>query len=546
MNGTLKDERSARLRPFILFALLTFAAYGALLNSYFLSDDFVQVGRALEGNATFIWGREAGGFFRPLFTLSYFLDAKLWGANPFGYHLTNTLLHTLASLLVYHFTLKLLSKQELSEARERGVSLIAGLLFLLHPSHTEAVSWIAGRADLLATTLCLASMLAFISFIETRRALFLTLSLFAFMLALLSKESAASLPLILFALGVYFARDESRKSALLSSFKRSAPFFVLLLLFITLRRALLGVWVGGYGAREHLNLSPVWIESRFLQASLRAFLPALPQELSTVFLKPLQSPVFITGALLLLTLLVLLLRRRRRVEPVTARRKENGLVFLLASSYVFSFLPVMSLRLSIFDTQGERFVYWPSVFTSILLASLALILVRNVKWWLAAMLCVLVFYSISLYRTNQIWREAASLARSMKDELARSASTDKSVIVINAPDNLRGVPVFHNGLEDALKFFQKEKRVGEVRVLALHDIQTRGDLVEFKRENNAFTLRLLNSKDGFTKISDGPDCLKVLEHDNYSARFQITACANNPDIFIFNAGRVYRVLDGAE
>lgn len=546
MNGSLKDERSAPLRPFILFALLAFAAYGALLNSYFLSDDFVQVGRALRADPLFIWGREAGGFFRPLFTLSYLVEAKLWGANPFGYHLTNTLLHAAASLLVYHFTRKLLSKPEMFARKESGVPVIAGLLFLLHPSHTEAVAWIAGRADLLATVLCLASMLAFVCFTETRRALSFTLSLCAFMLALLSKESAASLPLILFALGIYFAREESRKRALLNSFKQSAPFFVVLFLFITLRRALLGVWVGGYGAREHLNLSPAWIESRFLQASLRAVLPALPPELSSIFLKPLQSPVFIISALLVLTLLSLLFRRRRRLEGAAARRTENRLVFLLAAIFVFSFLPVMSLRLSIFDTQGERFVYWPSVFTCILLAYVVLIILRDVKLWLAVMLSVLLFYSISLYRTNQIWREAASIARSVKDELARSTSVDRSLIVINAPDNLRGVPVFHNGLEDALKFFQKEKRTGEVRVMALHDIQARGDAVELKRENDAFTLRLLNSKDGFTNINEWPDCVKVLERGSYAVSFQIAACANNPDIFIFNGGRVYRVLDAQE
>jgi hypothetical protein len=549
----IREERDTRagekesLRPrvslVLVFIVLAFVAYSTVLDSYFLSDDFAQIGKILEGDWSVTWAQETGGFFRPLFILSYIVDARLWRENPLGYHLTNTLLHAVNSLLVYHTARKLLEAQEPPAKRAQAVSLVAGLLFLLHPSHTENVSWISGRADLLATTLCLAAVLSFISYLEARRLLAFILSLVAFALALLAKESAASLPLVLLALWLYLAPGRKQKAELWGAAKTSAPFFIVLFLFIIARRAALGVWLGGYGAGQHLNFSPGWIRDRFLQAALRSLVPALPQGLSAIFLKPLQSPVFIIAALLCLALVALLLRRRARLEDAAVRREQNKLLLLLVAAFILSLLPVINLRLSLFDTQGERFLYWPSVFSCILVACLAFALLRSMKWWLALMLCVLVFYSVSLYRTNQTWREAAYLSRSIRDELARDAPAAKSLVVVNAPDNLRGVPVFHNGLEEALRIFRPRARGERVSVLALHDIQSLSDEVELKREGDVYSLRLYNRATVFASITDRLDCLEIPDRSSQAFHFRLSSCADSPALFFFNAGRMYRVID---
>lgn len=160
------------------------------------------------------------------------------------------------------------------------------------------------------------------------------------------------------------------------------------------------------------------------------------------------------------------------------------------------------------------------------------------------MLCVLIFYAIGLYGTNQTWKEAARLSRSITDELARAASTERSLLVINAPDNLRGVPVFHNGLEEALGSFQKPGRREGARVLALQDLRSRGDEVELKREGDKFSLRLLDGADEFASIQDRLDCVEVLERSAHALQFRLNNCSDDPGLFIFNAGRMYRVIDG--
>ncbi|HEX8748461.1 MAG TPA: hypothetical protein VF717_14910 [Pyrinomonadaceae bacterium] len=533
------------LLPSLSFLLLLcFIAYYSILNSYFLSDDFVQVGRVLKGDWSVVWGREHGGFFRPLFILSYVVDSRVWGGRPLGYHLTNVLVHGLNSYLVYRLSLPLFHPQSLSEESTRRIGLVTSLLFLLHPSHTEAVSWISGRADLLATLFSLAALLACIFYMGSRRARYLLVSLLCFALALLAKESAASLPIIIFAVGIYLAAaaGERGKTAFVVAVKTSALFFLLLLLFVVVRRAALGTWLGGYGAEQHLNFSPGWVRDRFLQASLRALFPVMPPELSAILLKPLKSTAFIIFTLGSIALIVFLLRRRRLSDEKATRSRQNRLALLLLAAFVLSLLPVINLRLSLFDTQGERFIYWPSVFAVLLITHLGFVLIGGGKWRLGLALCLLAFYSVSLHRTNQRWREAAETSRSIKEELVPGASGEQSLIVINAPDNLRGIPVFHNGLQEALTTFQDNGPSPEARVLSLHSIQSLNDGAELKMEGDAFTLRLANREDAFTKIAEGVNCVEIQERSGGAFRFRLQNCPPGSALYFFNAGRMYRVI----
>src|SRR5205814_1877512 len=87
--------------------------------------------------------RGESSFFRPLIALSFFLDVKLWGLTPAGFHLTNVLAHVLVSLGV----LRLAARVTGSEVG----ALSAGLLFAIHPAHSESVAFISGRTDVFVT-----------------------------------------------------------------------------------------------------------------------------------------------------------------------------------------------------------------------------------------------------------------------------------------------------------------------------------------------------------------------------------------------------------
>src|SRR3990170_2225709 len=128
--------------------------------------------------------------YRPVVTLSYFIDYSLWKLNPFGFHLTNTLLHTLNSVLLF-FLLKRIFNC-------RTTSFIATLIFLCHPVHSEAVNAISYREDLLAATFFIAAFLLYVKTSKGNRsfspAYFASVA--CYLSGVFSKEMAITLPLL--------------------------------------------------------------------------------------------------------------------------------------------------------------------------------------------------------------------------------------------------------------------------------------------------------------------------------------------------------------
>ena len=124
----------------------------------------------------------------PLLYTLFWLEHKLWGLAPLGYHLVNLLLHTGVVLLLWRLLWRL------------GVpgAWFAAAVFAVHPLHVESVVWVIGRKDILATLFYLSSVLAYIRFVETprggRRGGPYLLAVALFVLGLLSKSITITLP----------------------------------------------------------------------------------------------------------------------------------------------------------------------------------------------------------------------------------------------------------------------------------------------------------------------------------------------------------------
>ena len=166
-------------------AALALACYANTLGNGFVFDDSAYL--ASDAVRTLALGELFGAswmglaLYRPLTLLSLGLDFQLFGEAPWGYHLTNVLLHSVNSLLLYA-----LARALLGEGR---AALWAALLYA-NPLQTEVVAWVSARGDLLASLLSLSALLAH----RQRRVL-------AYLLyagACLSKETAMVLPVALF------------------------------------------------------------------------------------------------------------------------------------------------------------------------------------------------------------------------------------------------------------------------------------------------------------------------------------------------------------
>lgn len=149
---------------------------------YIWDDDSYLTGNpTLEsaGGLAAIWLHPtASPQYYPLVFTSFWIERRLWGLNPAGYHTVNILLHALAAVLFWRFLVRL---------RVPG-AWWAALLFALHPVMVESVAWITERKNLLSTVFALAAALAWFQ----RRPFALVAVLF--LLALTSKTVVATLP----------------------------------------------------------------------------------------------------------------------------------------------------------------------------------------------------------------------------------------------------------------------------------------------------------------------------------------------------------------
>jgi Flp pilus assembly protein TadD len=186
--------------PYLLISLLVIAIYGQTIFYDFSSHDDVELlvekARFLKDPANIlkafatdvVWGNR-GIYYRPALTLSFMADTLIGGTRPFIFHLGNILIHLLACCLLYLF-LKTMKT-------EKTAALVAALLFAIHPVLIQAVAWIPGRNDSLLTVFVLLSTLCFLNYRRGGRILWGLLHILSFSLALLTKETAVLLPVLL-------------------------------------------------------------------------------------------------------------------------------------------------------------------------------------------------------------------------------------------------------------------------------------------------------------------------------------------------------------
>lgn len=187
-------DRRTLLTVIVGFFLLTFALYGRGLWSEFVRwDDGLLVFenpaiREISWRSlTYIFTHFDPELYIPLTFLSYQIDYQIGGINPFIYHIDNLVLHTLNALLVTWLTLLL--------TRRQWAAILCGVLFAVHPLHTEAVAWVSARKDVLSTFFFLLSVIQYLYFRESGRRLWL--SVLFFILGLMAKVMVVTLPVLL-------------------------------------------------------------------------------------------------------------------------------------------------------------------------------------------------------------------------------------------------------------------------------------------------------------------------------------------------------------
>lgn len=356
----------SRRAPWILLALLAVVPFGNAAFADFVFDDVYLFTRHAAVQAPLnpwrlvtahYWGSiEQARLWRPVATLSFGIDHAIAGNAPFWPHLVNCFLHAGVTLGLAALAVRLSGR--------RNLGFLAGALFAVHPMHTEAVTWISGRAELLAALFSLGALLLASGAgpaHATRRSAWVFA---ASLLAIGSKESAVMVSPILLYLAWAFP---ARRSTLLRS---AGIALVAFLVYLPMRHGVLGTWAGpdtdpmdnpmvGLGAFERLPTA--------LDAAGRYLLLFLwPARLSIDYSAPVLgivrgvTPHLVIG--LLATAGLVFLALRRRSSPEGWGSGITLLTFALASN-----IPMV-----IGTIFGERLFYLPSAGLTIVASAAAL------------------------------------------------------------------------------------------------------------------------------------------------------------------------------
>ena len=413
------NRRSAALLALGVIAISVIALRRAL-GVYFLSDDFILVRIGKEWTvAAFRYSITHGGgdgFFRPFGYASFALDVRLGGSNPVWWHASSLAIHSANAVLV------------LFMAKRLGASILAagfaGALFAVHGIHPEAVVWIAGRFDLLATFFLLSGLLLFTltdagNRVPLHGTAFHVGALTCVAVAALSKEAAFIFPLLV--AGYALAKRQPLRS--------TTPYFVLAAILFAYRWSLFG-GIGGYA-------NPTTGRPAALSLGFGSTLKAVAVRLWTSLYFPLNwsteasLPLALPLALLAVVYMAAILWLAGRSRP------ERTLRFAAVAVLICT-IPVLSLLAGSPALTGSRVLYLPSVWFAILLA-LAVDGVRGrVRYAVAAI--VLLFHFAALQHNLGFW-EAASA------QVKAACATGAPAL----PDSIDGVPALANGRPECIE-----------------------------------------------------------------------------------------------
>jgi tetratricopeptide (TPR) repeat protein len=351
-----------------------------LLGDHFLQDfwrsPFGGFSGTDENSLRIDLGRQ---FYRPLTSLSYWLDFKLWGLNPAAFHLTNILLQVANSILLLLILLRL---------RMSAASALTGaLLFSVFPTHFENVAWISGRTDLLSFLFAALSALSFLSFLEKRRPGRLALSSFLFWCGLLAKENVILLPCLLLLL--FWRRGgKPRDLPLVSS-----PFVLAAAFWFCLR-----AWAFRDAAPALAGRSVV---DAFSALGFYAARLAAPFGL-TVTVDP--EPVFANPFYLALGILIMALFAVSAMIVLDRRRIAFAAPLLFAAVFLFM-LPSIAIIFSSLTLSliAWRFFYLPSAVLTAGLAYFAFRMIRPRAVAYALLGLLAIAYVAELYPKSRLF-----------------------------------------------------------------------------------------------------------------------------------------------
>lgn len=362
------------LIPYIVVFFVTFAVYSpTLLGVFYYDDNVIFFGHqvnVLAQNPLLVFKGEMHylpGAPRSIHVFALLLLYKLFGPQPFPYHLFNLLLHSATTVFVY----VILRKAVRSIGYEKAlIPVLGALVFGLHPIHLENIVFVTlGGTDLFYTFWAALSLILYIRVGESasgwRKYGLLAFSALTYYFALLSKESAAAFIVVYPLAGVLLKRASERPFNI-RGIRR--PALVSMLWFLP-HLLVLGFYKGGFvfGAVSAVGHAasgasgggkPVVLDGAIKSIGFFAKSLLFPYPHQT-FIKEFGSAALLYAfAVLVGVLIVVSVALRKRVLTV-------AILWFVATALPYAFVPMVESNVAV---SAERYIYMPSVGFALLLS----------------------------------------------------------------------------------------------------------------------------------------------------------------------------------
>lgn len=466
----------------LLIPLCAVAAYASVLRIGFLADDYPYLlsARTQPLGLQTLLPEPTWFFYHPLGTLfTWVLGVRIWGDIPLYYHLVSLLAHALTSLVLGLLVAEITSR--------RLLGVLTGLVFAVFPLHMEAVGWIAAQWDVLSTCLGLLSLWLYSKWFlrlgsgTGGRWWLYALAVFSYGLALFTKESVLTLPILFGLLAVLVSPEVARKHWKLVSLSL-VPFGLLVSLNLLLRWLTWGN-LGSYpGIRtDYTNL--FWDNSLTIAHMLLS--PINPE----LFGSRLVQAV---GALSSVALFFGLVR---------FGRVHTRLIALSVGWLVVTTLPMINIPINLKDLQQNRLLYLPSAGYCLLIAVLlyatceSLVRLRLLDAWEAVSRRAIAYAGVAVLLLAGIvmcwqqlgpWHTATAQVEALNKELVAlvprpPGSEGMTWYVQNVPETYKGAYLLRIGLE-GLRY----QATGEIPNLVVVKDATKAPLAGAER--NAYAM----------------------------------------------------------
>ncbi len=393
-----------------------------------------------------------GGRYRPLSLITFAIEKEFWNDNATPAHILNVFLYALCCVLLF------ITLQCLLPAFSPIIIFLASLLFTLHPVHTEVVANVKSRDELLCLLFILLVFFLWMRLLKTKTVLNLILAILAFVLALLSKETAILL-IIWMPIAWWMNKETSIKKILISII----PFLIISIGYLFIRSAISGT-IGDKVAADIMNnpfllatqnekyATIFWILFIYLMKSIYPVILSYDYTYNAIPYQNFNQPQVWFSIIILACIVGFFISS-------VVKKNQNA---LLVSLWLFPILLVSNLFFNVGASMADRFLFVPSIAICVFIVSFLFYISKFVfsdstknQIFIIFVLIISTVYSYKTYSRNFNWKSNKSIFAADALQVPQSVKTTLNFgsILMTEADATSDIKVKKEKLDSAFHYF---------------------------------------------------------------------------------------------